>query len=250
MSNTTDTTTINTDTEVGVVPSVIQTQDSTSKSQDTAHFKAFTDEQVNALLEKARSDEKSKVFGKLEEQKAAKLKSDDLVKELESKLKATQSDLDSIRQGKASELESVSKELKKLRENNEKLQKAVEETATIAASQIREFEIKAYRERRIRESGVMLEELVNGKSEQEIDSAIEAAKKRELQLFEGYKKDLQKVTAASLPGPLAPNGSEGRGPALTLNAQTREAIASLKGEEYEKRRAQIMLDAKQRSGAL
>jgi hypothetical protein len=231
-------------------PSSIQTSDSTPKSQDTAHFKAFTDEQVNTLLEKARSDEKSKVFGKLEEQKAAKAKSDELVRELEGKLKSTQTDLDSIRQGKASELESVAKELKELRENNEKLQKAIEETATNAASQIREFEIKAYRERRIRESGVKLDKLVVGKSEQEIDAAIEEARKMESQLLEDYKKELQKMTVSNLPGPLAPNGAEGRGPALTLNSQTREAIASLKGEEYDKRRAQLMFDAKQRSGAI
>jgi DNA repair exonuclease SbcCD ATPase subunit len=227
-----------------------QTPDSTPQSQVPAQGKVLTEEQVNALVEKARADEKSKVFGKLEEQKTAKAKAEELAKELESKLKATQTDLDSIRQGKASELESVANELKALRENNQKLEKAIEETASIAAAQIREFEVKAYRERRIRESGVKLEKLVTGNSEQEIDAAIESARKDEMSLLEAYKAEQQKKVADSLPGPLAPNGSEGRGPSLGLTPQTREAIASLKGEEYEKRRAQILLDAKQRSGAI
>ena len=225
-----------------------QIADSTSHSHASAQSKVYTDEQVKELLEKIRSDEKNKAFGKLEELKSAKEKSEKQLEELQGKLSATLSDLDSVRKGKASELESVSNEIKALRENNDKLSLMVENTVNSAAAKIREFEVKAYRERRIRESGVKLEELVIGQSETDIDAAIEVTKKREMQLLEEYKKELQKQAAAGLPTPLSPDGATGRGPSAGLTPQNREALASLKGPEYEKRRAQLLNDALEKAG--
>lgn len=229
-------------------PKDSKTADSTSQSQASAQSKMFTDEQVRELLEKVRSDEKNKVFSKLEELKVAKDKSEKQIEELQSKLSVTLTDLDSVRKGKASELESVANELKTLRESNEKLNKAVEATVSSAAEKIREFEVKVYRERRIREAGVKLEELVIGQSEADIDATIEAAKKREQQLLEEYKKELQKQAIAGLPTPLSPDGATGRGPSAGLTPQNREALASLKGAEYEKRRAQLLNDALEKAG--
>jgi hypothetical protein len=230
------------------ISTVNQTPDTKSQSQDSAQNKMFTDEQVKELLEKVRSDEKTKVFGKLEELKAAKDKSEKQIEELQNKLSATLNDLDSVRKGKASEIESVANELKVLRENNEKLNKAVEATVSSAAAKIREFEVKVYRERRIREAGVKLEELVVGQSETDIDATIEAAKKREQQLLEEYKKELQKQAVAGLPTPLSPDGAAGRGPSASLTPQNREALASLKGSEYEKRRTQLLNEALEKAG--
>jgi hypothetical protein len=226
-----------------------QTSDTTSHVDSTAAHseKVFTDSQVSSLLEKARSDEKSKVYGKVEELSKAKDAVEKQMKELEEKLTTSQKDLDTLRSGKATESEQVSKELQDLRENNLKLQRAIEETANIAAAKIREFELKAYREKAIRESGIKLEELISGSSEAEIDAAVTKTAVREKQLVEEAKAEALRAFQATLPGPLAPNAATSAGPAAVITAQNREAIASLKGAEYEKRRQQLMTEALQKA---
>lgn len=209
--------------------------------------KVFTESHVSVLLEKARSDEKSKVYGKVDELSKAKDVAEKQMKELEEKLMASQSDLDTLKNGKATESEKVSKELQELRENNLKLQKAIEETANIAAAEIRKFELKAYREKAIREGGIKLDELVTGSSEEEIDAAIVKTTAREKLLVEEAKAEALKAFQATLPGPLAANAANSAGPAAVITPQNREAIASLKGDEYNKRRQQLLTEAMQKA---
>jgi inorganic pyrophosphatase/exopolyphosphatase len=227
-----------------------QTSDATQRTDSAAahNEKVLTETQVSALLEKARSDEKSKVYGKVDELSKAKDVAEKQMKELEEKLMNSQKDLDTLKNGKATESELVSKELKELRENNLRLQKAIEETASIAATKIREFELKAYQEKAIRESGVKLVEFVSGSSEAEIDAAITKVAAREKQIVEEAKAEALKSFQATLPGPLAPNAASSAGPAATITAQNREAIASLKGSEYDKRRQQLLNEAMEKAG--
>lgn len=226
-----------------------QTSDTTPRTDPTAaQEKVLTESQVSALLEKARSDEKSKVYGKVDELSKAKDVAEKQMKELEEKLMSSQKDLDTLKSGKATESEQVSKELKELRENNLKLQKAIEETANLAAAEIRKFELKAYREKAIRSSGVKLEEFITGSTEAEIDETIAKVVAREKQIAEEAKAEALKSFQATLPGPLAPNAASSAGPAAVITAQNREAIASLKGSEYDKRRQQLLTEAMQKAG--
>jgi hypothetical protein len=227
----------------GQTPNVVPQQDSIAAHNE----RVFTESHVNTLLEKARSDEKSKVYGKVDELSRAKDVAEKQMKELEEKLTMSQKDLNDLKDGKAIESETVSKELKELREHNLKLQRAIEETATLAASKIREFELKAYREKVIRESGIKLEELISGSTEAEIDAAVVKTAAREKQLVEEAKAEALKAFQATLPGPLAPNAAGSAGPSALVTAQNREAIASLKGTEYEKRRQQLLTEAMQKA---
>lgn len=209
---------------------------------------AYTREQVESMVAKARAEEKSKVFGKLDALKAEKAQADKTLAELEASLQATRSDLDSLREGKSSEISSVTKELTTLREQNKKLEVAINQVADDAAKRLRLSEVAAYREKRIRESGLTLAELVQGTTEDEIDTSIAAAKLKEQALTAQIAERVRAEVTADLPRPLSPDGSQGRGPTPTLSSKTRQDMAALKGDAYTARRNQLLAEAKRKAG--
>jgi len=226
-----------------------QNKDPQSQSADPPKTqKVFAEEQITDLIEKARADEKKKVFSKLESLKKANEEYQTKLAELEAMRKEIEADRDALREGRSSEFKSVNEELSQLREQNEKLQKAFEASVESATMKIREQELKAYKAEKLREAQVSLVELVSGSSESEIDASIEAAKKREKAIEESLREQIRKELANDLPQPMSTDGSQGRGPTPVITPQNRQAVARLKGDEYERRRQELLEDAKTKAG--
>jgi hypothetical protein len=239
----------------------------------------LTEAEVVERLEKARADEKQKVFGKIETLSKEKEELAQRYAKTEADLKAAQADRDKLREGKSSEVDSIQKELQEMRMKNEKLESAIENVATEAAEQIERLEVKAYRERVIREQNVELSELVSGKTTEEVDESVKKAIEREAQLkakFAGAATTppadptvqsgqttpqeeqapaaapsaVPPVDTSGLPRPINPDGSQGRDPLVELNPLNREALSKLPRAEYLKKRDELLAAAKRKSGLL
>lgn len=210
---------------------------------------SFTKEQVEALLKKTREDEKRKVYSRVEaltkegEQTALQLKT------LEAKLSEAQANLDNVRSGASSEVDSITKELQAMREQNAALSGQIEDVAKTAELRVKNSELKAYKEAAIRKSGLQLEELVSGDSEAEIDASIEAAKKRESAIKEKLREDARREVAADLPAPISPDGSQGLpGGAPGVSSTEIAAMARLSPAEFRKQKAALLEAAKKKAG--
>jgi hypothetical protein len=233
------------------VPPVEPDQTLTSTpQQDTTPEKTFSQTEVEMLLSKVRSEEKSKVFQTVEELKAVKKELTETVVKQEEALKDTQGNLEELRAGKVTELKSVNEELAKQREVNAKLEKAIEHVATDSMAKILEAELSAYRDKqlRLKEITPELEILVTGKTKEEIDASIEAAKEKETKLKESLREEVRGELAANLPTPISADGSQGRGPTPNITSENRESIARLEDKEYIARRQEMLEEAKIKAG--
>jgi len=230
-----------------------QTHDMTPQSDKAVEptkssERTYSDKELSELVEKARAEEKNKVYSKLESFKSEKEKILSNLEELREAKKQLEADRDSLREGRASDLKSVNEELSQLREQNEKLQQAIDATVENSSRQIREHELRAYKADKIREAGLKLTELVSGSSEEEIETAIKAAKKREDEIAEQVREQVKKELAGDLPRPISTDSSRGRGPDPQVNVQDRMSVARLPRDEYLKRRAQLLSDARIKAG--
>lgn len=205
--------------------------------------------EVARAIEKARREEKEKLYPEIERLKAARAEGEAKAAELEQQLEAQRLEVEGLRTGKVEETESINKELRELRKKNQKLETAIENVATEAAAKLRASELAAYREKQIRASGIQqLAELVGGDSEEAIDAAIKRAKEKEDAIFEKAREEARAKLADSLPTPISPDGSQGRGPTAIVTQKQKQDIASLRGADYRKYRDQLMAEAKQKAG--
>lgn len=202
-----------------------------------------------AVVAKARSDEKAKLYPELERLKAASSEKDEVVKALQSKLAEKEKALSDLREGRSNEFSSVNAELLALKEQNKKLEAAFENLADASAAKVRTTELKAYRDRKVAEASLQhFGDLVTiGDSEEEIDSSITVAKKKEDALVASATEKVRKELGAAVPSPVAPSRG-GSGSPPTNTARDRESIARQGGDEYRKTRAALIQKAKEEAG--
>lgn len=227
----------------------------TDPGTSAASADVVSKEAVEALLAKVRSDEKSKVYGQISEIKSQKEAVEKRASELEKKIAELEADLDGIRRGDKSEMESIAQELAKLRDTNSKLEKAIEHVAEDATLQIKRAKLDGYREKIIAEKRIVFTESVTGDTEEEILRSATLAAEKQKQIEEEARKraleEARKAQAKDLPKPLAVDGQLGRGPDATpTGPASREALAALPREEYLKKRAELLQAAKQRAGLI
>jgi len=216
----------------------------------------YTQAQVNELLSKIRSDEKKKHQGRLEETSTALKSQMDKMKALEEKLSGAQKELEKLQEGSKSGKDGLSKELEELRAEREKLQKGMEEMASLSAKQIVDTELRMKKELLIQKHGIKFPELVSGDTVEELESSAQKAAEREKALIEQAAKDAEERTkkqladqaAAGLPEPLSANASLGNGNDLPTEYNAREAIVRLPRNEYLKKRAELLQEAKRKAG--
>lgn len=235
------------------VPEQTQDKDPPVKTRTPdVSTEVYTKTDVDAMLTKARQDEKSKVYGQLDALKVQKELSEKKAQELEAKLLSLEKDLDNVRQGKKSEIESVTQELATLRDHNKKLEKAVEEVASTATYQIRQAQLDAYREKLITEKGIIFSDSIKGDSKEEILESAEEALKKQRQVEETARKkaleEAQREMRSNLPRPLVVDGQVGKGSNPVAGPSNRESLARLPDDEYRTIRAQLLKDAKQKVG--
>jgi len=205
-------------------------------------------EHVQAL-EKARSEEKKKLYPDLERLRQEKTEGAARIEELQSELAAKHSEVEALRVGEMEKSESVNKELRELQEKNLKLEAAIEAVAESAAARIRASELSAYREKAIAAAGLdQLEALVAGGSVEEIDASVAAAKEKELAILEKARAEVRTQIAKTLPEPISPDGTAGRGTSPGITPLKKVEGAKLKGAEYRALREQLLREAKQQAG--
>ena len=212
-----------------------------SKKEPTE--KVFTQSQVEALLQKARSDEKKKVYPELDKLKKSREESTKKIQLLEEDLKTKQSEIEGIRSGKVAEVDSINRELTELREQNKKLETSIEKVVNDAAERIRQSDLAAFREKHIREAKLKhLASYVSGNDEEEILKSIEIAKVSEAKILEDAKANARTELSGDLPKPLAPDGSQGKNYDI-ISPKDRAAVARKNSGEYQKIRAQLLKQA-------
>jgi hypothetical protein len=237
----------NTDSK-GDVQTKNKTVDTNKQDVTPASAKTFTEEEMKALLEKVRQDEKRKVYGRVEELSLEKEEREKQIDELKKKNKEIMDSLDQVRAGASSELETVTKELQQLRNDNVSLSEQIKTVGERAELRVRNSELNAYRERKIRESKLVLDDNVSGTSEAEIDASIEKALKREQEIREELRQQVRAEMADSLPKPIAPDGSSGRIVERDLSSRDREAIARLKSNEFAAKKQELLQAALKKTG--
>lgn len=208
----------------------------------------FTKQQLDERVTKARGDEKSKVRQGLDEAKAAQAAAEARVVELKGKQTATQKELDDVRAGTTSDLESVQREMSELREQNTSLTATVEAVADAATDKIAAAELKAYRREKIAASGLTtLADLVTGDSEESIDASIAKTKEREEAIASKARDEVREELGSAVPTPISPGGGSSTQPS-GVTAGNKKELASLKGDAWKRKRAELLAEAKQRSG--
>lgn len=230
-------------------------QDTSSGSGHSAET-LYTQDQVNELLSKIRSDEKKKHQGKLDENSTTLKTQMDKMKALEEQLSGAQKKLEKLQEGKKSDKEGLSKELEELRAEREKLQKGMEELASESAKQIIDTELRMKKELLVQKHGIKFPELVSGDTVKELEDSAKMAAEREKALVEQAakeaeertKKQLSDQAAAGLPKPISTNASLGNGNDLPTDLNAREKIVKLPREEYLKKRAEMLQEARRKAG--
>jgi hypothetical protein len=221
--------------------------------------RAYTKAEVDAMLNKVRTDESRKLQTKLSELSAEKAAAAKKIEELEGVLdKAKTKDLeDAVSQGDdAKSKKAILDELAELKRKNAEFEKMVDSVAETAAAQIVELELKAHKELLIEKYGVLLPELVTGSTKEEIEESVRAAKKREEDLVaervkkteEAAKKKKQKDAEENLPKPIDVDSSISAGGDIAFTPITKQRLAKLPETEYQKVRAKLMAEAKRKVG--
>lgn len=198
-------------------------------------------EEMLAAVERARKQEKEKVYPELKKLKEDKAANDKRMAEL-------QKTIDDLRSGESKVLDSVNAEMKTLREANSKLEDAIHNVANDAAAKILQSELKAYREKKLRESGITeLQDFVTGDSEEAIDASVKAVKEKEMAISKAALDAAKTAQAKNLPKPLVVDSTGTTGPSV-LRPQDKEVIARLPETEYRKRRDELLKNAKKKAG--
>jgi len=206
-------------------------------------------DEVNALLEKVRREEKEKLYPELDRLKGAKTEGEARIAELEKQLEAQRQEVEGLRTGEVEKAESINRELRELQEKNQKLESAIENVATEAAAKLHASQMAALRERLIRESGIkQLPELVTGDTEEALRASVQQVKEKEEAILEEARAQARAQVADQLPTPISPDGSTGRGPTAVVTPKQKQDIAKLKGAEYQQYRDQLLAEAKQKAG--
>jgi predicted ribosome quality control (RQC) complex YloA/Tae2 family protein len=168
-------------------------------------------------LEKVRTEEKNKLYPEL-----SKLKGElgEQEKEL-SKLKAEADELKTKLKDKddstLTETQRIERRLSDLEGQIKTRDDQMITIKTDADQRVADLELKLYREKKVREAGIELVELVSGSTPEEIDASVERARQRETELLGKAKAKIREDVAREL-GKDLPMGSA----APTDDAATKE----------------------------
>lgn len=214
--------------------------------------KVMTESEVNALLNKVRSDEKGKLYPELESLRGQKTELETRLAELEESLSEAKVSLEELRGGKSTELQSLTKELELVRKQHAALTKEVKAVAKESEARVKASELKAYRVEQIQKAGIRFSDRVTGGTQEEINASIKSVKEDEIkvekEIEEKAREKIQEEFSSQLPNPISPDGQQGRGPSPAATPANRLAMAKLKGPEYEKQRGHMLAEAMQKLG--
>lgn len=170
-----------------------QAEQAAAAAATEAEKQGLSDDEVNARVEKARQEEKDKLYPQIQELKAG-------IKELQDHIRAERDEKDRMKReaeeeaerrrvAKLSENEKQTELLKKLEEQLREQNDERERFRKELEQRDQKDRLTRYRESQIKLAGdEILPELVSGNSEEEIDRSIEIAKARYKELEDRFKQ--------------------------------------------------------------
>jgi hypothetical protein len=210
----------------------------------------FNKDEMQQAVERARQQEKDKLYQRLSDLDASR---DDLSKKLQESsdmLKVLVSERDEAKklleekaQSELSAEEKVAQRLKALEEKEIALQQQLERVASEAALRVRESELKVYRANKIAESGLTLTELVQGSTEEDIDASIAVAKQREDAIFNRAREQARAELSSQLPKP-APAAAETQTNDRLIDASKKFELANLSSEDFNRLKSELLAKAR------
>ena len=197
--------------------------------------------EVQSLLEKARSQEKDKMYNTLEKRNEQIRELESTVEELEQEKKELKDALEGKKEEEMSELDKAQEEINELKSQISDLTKTYEEDKQKTLQEKKQAELQAYKERRIREvrdeGDDLVEGLVSGDSKEAIDQSIEIAK----QEFEHIKEKAQAEKKNSKPRQTARTTN----PSIDTPSELSSSdVKNMSLEEYKNRRQELIEKAK------
>ena len=214
----------------------------------------FTKDDLTSAIEKARQQEKDKLYQRLSDidaknqEYSSKLsETTELLQKLVAERDEAKEKLEAQRQAEMSAEELVAERLKALEERERNMQAQLERVAEEAALRVRESELKLFKANKISESKLTLTELVSGDSEEEIMNSIERAKAREDEIFSIARERARAELTSNLPKPTTPSE-----PTVTADASANQRInpadkfkmANLSTAEFAKLKAELLQQAR------
>lgn len=209
-------------------------QDVSNQAEETMSRSKFEE-----LVAKARREEKDKLYKSMEKTKSELQEAQSQNEAVQKELTETKERLQASEESTMSEMQKVQEALSLLKEQNEMLQKRLDEVAQEADLKVKRSELNSYKKERIEQEGLMLSELIDGASQEEIDSAIQAVKTREDLLRKSLEEKVRKELSAELPRPLSVDSQE----SSVAPASDRYRLSKLNPNDYQTMRQQLMQKA-------
>jgi len=205
-------------------------------------------------VEKARQQEKDKLYSRLEDLDSSREQLNSKLEESAEMLRVLMQERDDAKKQleekaleELSAEEKVAQRLKALEEKEASLQSQLEQVATEAAMRVRESELKLYRANRLAEVGLTLTELVSGSNEQEIDESIQRAKQREDAIFAKARESVKAEFANNLPKPSSPAPLEPAKDSALVDPRKKFELANLSSQDFNRLKAELLERARSNS---
>lgn len=165
---------------------------SDSGNEPNIPAKLSSADEIKALMQKVREQEKNKLYPKLDELKKKLAESDQQIAELKAAKGEAETRLQESGKKKSEELTSLDGQLKKLESEFTQFKTSVEEEKKTLAERARQAELAAYKMSKIQEIGQgIIPELVTGNTEEEIDATVIFAKQKYDELAASIMADEQ-----------------------------------------------------------
>jgi|13_taG_2_1085334.scaffolds.fasta_scaffold15648_2 hypothetical protein len=199
----------------------------------------YTKAQLDEMLNKARQQEKDKLYRSLEDanKQSEKLKSEH--ERVQKEYLKTQERLKTLQDDKMSDLEKVNKQIESIIAENESLRQKIDSVSKEADERITRSQINAYRQDRIKSEGLLFSDMVTGVTKEEIDASILEIKNREQAIRQQMEDQVRLELKDSLPKAISPNSVE---PSIAP-ASDRYRISKLKGDDYANIRQKLLTQA-------
>lgn len=181
-----------------------QVDDAAAKAKQEAEAKGATPEEVTTAVEKARKEEKDKLYPQIEALKESMKEIQDVLRaEREEKEKIKREAEEKAEAQRLAKLSDTEKQLEAIKRIEEQLKEEREERKRLE-TQWREArtaqELDAYRETLLKAAGdEIIPELVRGNTKEEIDAALTIAKARYKEFAEKIKQTVGAQVKGNMP---------------------------------------------------
>lgn len=200
-------------------------------------------EKTADMIAKAVSTEKEKLYDTIEKVKGEKEK---LEKELSKTMSEKEKERIAEEEKKKAEMDAIERvqllETKQA-EDSKRFQDVMQMKETEWQEELKKRDLAVYREKKINESnGLIIPELVQGKTTEEIDRAVELAKQRYIAIVESTKKQAmdEMLKNGKLPGPDGKDKKDESGSGAT--GETRpdwQRLMTMTNEDFVKEKAKF-----------